>query len=133
MNGLYYAHSGIRYLVLLLGVAATLYALFAVLGKRPHDKRMTALAAAFAGSVHLQILLGLGLIFAGRFYPAVWGHFVAMLLAAVLAQLPASVNRRRPEAERTVMPHLICGVLALAVIAGGIMAIGRLPWGSVGL
>jgi hypothetical protein len=133
LNGLYYAHSGLRYLILVVGIIVVVYSLSAVLGKRPHDRRLAGLAAAFAGLIHLQIMLGMGLIFAGRFYPAVWGHFMAMLLAAVLAQLPASVNRRRPEAERTVMPHLIGAVLALLAIAGGIMAIGRVPWGSAAL
>ena len=131
MKGMYYAHSGLRYLILVLGIIVVFYSLSAVVGKRPHDRRLAGMAAAFAGLIHLQILVGMGLVFAGRFYPAVWGHFMAMLLAAVLAQLPASVNRRRRESERTVMPHLIGAVLALLAIAGGIMAIGRAPWGSV--
>ncbi len=131
MTGLYYAHSGLRYLILLAGVIGIVYAVLAIIDSRPHDKTMSGLAAAFAGLVHLQLLLGLGLVFAGRFYPAVWGHVVAMAFAAVLAQLPASVNRRRPRAQRSFWPHIICSVLALLLISGGILAIGRMPWGSV--
>lgn len=133
MDALYYAHSGLRYLILLLGVVGIVYGVLGVIGSKPHDKTMAALGAAFAGSMHLQLLLGLGLIFAGRFYPAVWGHVVAMVLAAALAQIPASVNRRRPRAQRSFWPHIVFSVLALAVIAGGTLAIGRTPWGSVGL
>jgi len=133
LNGLFYAHSGLRYLILLVGIVVILYAVVGLMRSRPHDRKMTGLASAFAGLIHLQVLLGLGLVFAGRFYPAVWGHLVMMLLAAVCAQLPASVNRRRPEAERTLWPHVVGAALALLLIAGGIMAIGRTPLGSSGL
>lgn len=133
LNGLYYAHSGLRYLILLAGVAAIVYGILAIIDSRPYDKWMTRLGAGFAGLMHLQLLLGLGLIFAGRFHPAVWGHLIVMLFAAALAQLPASVNRRRPAPQRSFWPHIICSTLALLLIAGGILAIGRTPWGSVAL
>ena len=131
LNGLYFAHSGLRYLILLAGVVSVVYGVLGIIGSRPHDKGMGIIGSAFAGLIHLQVLLGLGLVFAGRFYPAVWGHLILMVFAAVLAQLPVSVNRRRPRAQRSFWPYIICSALAVLVISGGIMAIGRSPFGSV--
>ncbi len=119
------AHSGIRYLAIALGAAALVYALFGLFTRRPYDKGMRILGSAFAGTLHLQLLLGFAVMFSGRFSPAVWGHFLMMLLAAALAQLAPSVMRRRPAQERSFTPHVICTALALAFIVGGIMSIGR--------
>jgi hypothetical protein len=53
-----------------------------------------------------------------------------MLLAATSAQIPVSVMRRRPIEERSYLPHAIWAVVALALIAGGVVAIGRPLVGS---
>ena len=119
------AHSGIRFLVVALGAAALLYALFGVVTRRPYDKGMRILGSSFAGSVHLNVVLGIAVLFSGQFTPAIWGHFLMMVLAAVVAQLAPSVMRRRPMQDRTFLPHLVCTALSLALIVAGIMAIGR--------
>lgn len=125
-----YAHSGIRYLVLLFGAATLLYAAYGVVTRRSYDKRMRVLAALFAGSLHLNVLMGLGLIFMGTFYPSLIGHVIMMVGAAVVAQIVPSVMRRRPEEERTFVPHVVNTVVALALVIGGIMAIARPIFGS---
>lgn len=125
---LYYAHSGIRYLVLLAGFATVAYALYGLISKRPYDQTMRRLGGAFAGLLHLQILLGVGLLFTRQFYPALGGHIVLMVFAAVVAQLVPSVMRRRPMEERTYAPHLIGALAALAIIVAGILAV---PGGQV--
>jgi len=127
---LLYAHSGIRYLVLLLGAATLLYAMYGVATNRDYDRRMRVLAGLFAGSVHLNVLLGLGLIFMGTFYPALIGHVFMMIGAAVVAQLVPSVMKRRPMEERTFLPHVINSLVALGLVVGGITAIGRPIFGS---
>lgn len=129
-NFFFYAHSGFRYMILLLGVATILYALFAASTKRPYDKPMRALSSGLAGAMHLQILLGFALIFAGRFSPGIAIHFVTMLLAAAAAQIPVSVMRRRPEEEKSQLPHAVWAAVALAIVAAGILAIGRPIIGS---
>jgi len=129
-NFFFYGHSGFRYLILLLGIATILYALFGAITKRPYDKPMRVLSSGLAGAVHVQILLGFSLIFSGRFYPAIAIHFLFMLLAAASAQIPVSVMRRRPIEERSYLPHAIWAVVALALIAGGVVAIGRPIVGS---
>jgi len=119
------SHSGFRYLVLLAGVLTVLYSAYGVVSRRPYDKRMRILSSSFAGFLHLQILLGLALIFSGRFQPAVAGHVVMMLFAAAAGQIPVSVMRRRPPDEKTYLPHGVWALAALAAIAAGMMAIGR--------
>ena len=119
------AHSGLRYLILLGGVLTVLYAAYGMVSGRAYDKTIRILASSFAGTMHLQILLGLALLFSGRFQPAVMGHLFMMLFAAAAAQVPVSVMRRRPEEQKSYLPHGVGALAALALIASGILAIGR--------
>lgn len=125
LTGLLHAHSGLRYLVLLAGLAALLYSLFVVLTRRPYDRGVRITAAAFTGLLHLQVLLGFFLLVSGRFSPQLIGHIFMMLFAVAATQIPLSVLKRRPLEERTALPHLIGTVVALALIWGGVLSIGR--------
>jgi hypothetical protein len=124
-NFFMHAHSGLRYLILLGGVLTALYAIYGVVTGRSYDVRMRILSSSFVGTIHLQLLLGLALLFSGRFQPAVTGHIFMMMFAAAAAQVPVSVMRRRPEEMKSYLPHAIGTIAALALIAAGIMAIGR--------
>ena len=119
----FYAHSGLRYLVLLAGVLALAYFAFGFVTKRPFDKGGRILGASFAGLLHTQVLLGILVLVTRFYYPALIGHIVMMVLAAAAAQVTMSVNRRRPQ-PGFVLP-LVGVVLAIVFIIGGIMAIGR--------
>lgn len=119
----FYAHSGLRYLVLLAGVLTLAYFAFGLATKRPFDKGGRILGASFAGLLHTQVLLGILVLVTRFYYPALIGHIVLMLLAAVTAQVTMSVNRRRPR-PAFALP-LVGVVLAIVFIIGGIMAIGR--------
>ena len=125
LTGLLHAHSGLRYLVLAAGVVALLWALAGLITKRPYGRGMRIAAVSFAGLLHLQVLLGFVLLVSGRFYPALIGHIFLMLRAAVVAQIPASVMRRRPPEERTYAPHLVGTLVALGLIWSGVAALGR--------
>ena len=127
---MFMAHSGIRYLVLLFGVACAVYAIFGWATGRPYDRAMRAIASIFAGTLHLQILLGVVVIFTRGFYPALMGHILTMVIAAAVAQLPVSVMRRRPDDQRTYPPHAVSALIALALIWAGVAAIGRSLLGS---
>ncbi len=119
------AHSGLRYLILLAGVLTVLYAAYGMVSGRAYDKTIRILSSSFAGTMHLQILLGLGLLFSGLFQPSVTGHIFMMLFAAAAAQIPVSVMRRRPEEQKSYLPHGVAALAALALITAGILAIGR--------
>ena len=128
----FYAHSGLRYLVLLVGVLTVGYALYGAVAGRTYDRTMFRLARAFAGLTHFQVLLGLALLFTQPFYPALVGHIMPMVFAAVAAAVAPAVMRRREPAARTWIPHVVTTLLALALMALGIVAIGRSPLGMSG-
>ena len=121
----YAAHSGIRYLVLAAGLFVILYAATGLLGKREYSVAMARLATAFAGLIHLQILIGVGVLFSRPFSSQLIGHLFMMLAAAAAAQLTSSVVKRRPQKAKSYGPHLVGAVLAMVFLAGGILAIGR--------
>lgn len=123
MTGLFYAHSGLRYLVLLLGIVNVVVLASALARSAPVGKLHRALGAAFAGLLHLQVLLGLGMVLGGTWYPQLIGHIVLMIAAAAVAQVALSMNRRRPEPGHKLPLAGVVGSLVL--IAAGVMAIGR--------
>ena len=125
----FYAHSGLRYLVLLAGVLTLGYALYGAVAGRAYDRTMFLLARAFSGLTHLQLLLGVALLFSQRFYPALIGHIMAMVFAAAAATIAPAVMRRREPAARTWIPHVVATLLALVLMVLGIIAIGRSPLG----
>ena len=120
-----FLHSGIRYVVLAAALAVLGYGLIGVVSRRPFDERMLKLGSILAMSIHVEILVGLGLLFTGSFSPAVTGHVFMMLFAAGTAQVVPSVMRRRPPEERSYLPYIISTTVALGLIAVGIMALGR--------
>lgn len=118
-------HSGIRYLVLLAGIAVLAYAVYGLVTKRDFDQTMRKLGGIFAGLFHLNILVGLGLLFTRTFYPQLAGHILTMVFAAVVAQIVPSVMRRRPMEERTYGPYIVSTLVALGLLVAGLLAIGR--------
>ena len=122
---LFAAHSGLRFLVLVGGLFVILYAAVGFFGKREYSSAMARLASVFAGLIHLQLLTGFVLLFARPFYTQMIGHLFMMLLAAAVAQFTTSVVRRRPQEAKSYGPHLVGGILAMAFMAAGILAIGR--------
>jgi hypothetical protein len=123
MNTLLSIHSYLRYLVLLVGVVAVAYYAFGLATKRPVDKLVRILGSSFAGLLDTQILIGIIGVAMGRYYPALIGHIVMMVLAAGLAHALLVVNRKRPN-PGYLLPLIGVGG-ALVLVAGGIFAIGR--------
>lgn len=119
------AHSGFRYLVLILGLAVIVYAAYGMATARPYDKRMRIIASAFTSSIDLTVLVGLAHLFTSTFYPQLAGHIVTMVAAVTIAHVVAVVVRKRPLEERTYAPHLVSALIILGLIAFGIMSIGR--------
>ncbi|MEQ1858085.1 MAG: hypothetical protein ABL963_16650, partial [Longimicrobiales bacterium] len=109
------AHSGFRYLVLLLGIVVIAYAAYGLATKRPYDARMRILATAFTGALDLTVLLGVAHLFTSTFYPQLAGHITMMVLALAITHIVAVVQRRRPLANRTYGPHLVATVVVLAI------------------
>jgi hypothetical protein len=129
---LFHAHSGLRFLVLLAALAALAYFAFGLATRRPVGRAVRAFGSTFVGLLDLQILLGVALALSGRWYPALIGHLVMMLLAAIAAHVLLVINRRRAR-PGFALPFAAIGV-ALALIIGGIYAIpGRGPFTVTGV
>lgn len=123
MTGLFHAHSGLRFLVLLAGAVAVGYSAFGLATKRPFDKTGRVLGSVFVGLLDLQILIGLAMVALGFWYPALMGHLAMMLIGAGFAHFILAKNRKKPN------PSFLAPILgvggALVLIALGIMAIQR--------
>jgi hypothetical protein len=122
---LFHAHSGLRYLVLLAGIASFVYSIVGALTARPWDRGGRVLFTTFIGLLDLQVLIGLVLVFVWPFYPALWGHIVLMVLAAATAHLTSVMNRRRPPEQRRHLTAALGSAGAVILVVGGITAIGR--------
>ncbi|MGD2070168.1 MAG: hypothetical protein PVI57_15950 [Gemmatimonadota bacterium] len=116
-------HSGLRYLILLLGLAVLAYAVYGLVAKRDFDETMRKLGGFFAISMHLNLLVGVGVLFTGQFYPQLAGHIFMMVFAAAAAQIVPSVMKKRPMEERTYAPYVVSTVIAIGLVWGGLAAI----------
>ena len=119
------AHSGSRYLVLLLGIAVIGYALFGMATNRPYDKTMRILASSFTAALDLTVLFGLAHLFTSTFYPQLAGHIAMMVLAVAVAHMVSVVVRKKPLEQRTYAPHLVSALIVLGLVSAGILSIGR--------
>jgi heme A synthase len=126
MQMLFQAHSGLRYLVLLAGVAAALVMAVGLFSRRAaYDRPARTAMAVFAGVLDLQIVLGIVLVALGVFYPSLMGHLTMMLLAAVAVHAASVLARKQGDPRRAYSLGLIGAALALLLIVLGIHAIGR--------
>lgn len=122
---LFHAHSGLRYLVLLAGLASFLYSIVAAVSGRPWDRGGRILLASFIGLLDLQVLIGLVLVFAWPFHAALWGHIILMIVAAAAAHFTSVLTRKRAPERQSHLTVALGVAGALILIVGGITAIGR--------
>lgn len=116
-------HSGIRYLVLFAAVCTIV--LGAMNRTRPAGRGLRGVWKAFVGLLDLQVLVGIAMLATRPFQARFIGHFTMMILALAVAHAAGVAFRRRP-AERQVGGALMAGaLLALVLLVGGILAIGR--------
>lgn len=129
MRALFFAHSGLRYLVLLAGTAALVYLVWSLAGHRTKGRWGRVLMAIFLVSLDIQIITGLILASMGTFYSALSGHFITMLTAAAAGHT-TSLYARRSGGEKGDQIRLAGLVVTLALIVLGILAIGRAVFGT---
>jgi hypothetical protein len=123
MQLLFQLHSLVRFAVLISGAIAVGFYLVALARKQPVTRAVRIFGAVFVGFLDLQILLGIAVALSGRWYPGVIGHVVMMALAAAVAHVLLAKNRK--SATPGYRLPLIGVAVALVLIAGGILAIGR--------
>lgn len=125
MEIIFQAHSGLRYMVLLLAAIAIGYHAFGLATRRPVDAGARITRGAYLGTLDVQILLGLVLMAMGIYYGALIGHLVMMLLAAAAGHIGGAVGRKATEPRRYYTVVLTGLVVSLVLIILGISAIGR--------
>ena len=121
MDALFAAHSGTRYLVLLVGVIALLWFVWGLGTNRPFSRPAPAIFAVFVGLLDLQALMGIVLLIGRDRPPEIWGHVALMILAVTLAHSMKKSTRKSTGYGRPLLG--VAGALALIVV--GILAIGR--------
>jgi heme A synthase len=121
---LFTTHWAVRYLVLLAGLVAAALALARLrAGSITRPGRIAG--AAFVGLLDLQAVIGVAMLLVRPFQPVFMGHLTMMALALVVAHGFAIALRRRPAERQTPAVQLTGVGLTLALIVGGILAIGR--------
>ncbi len=127
MNIVYYAHSGLRYLVLLSALVALVVLARGLSGRRPFDGAARTSTAIYTGAVHLQVALGILMVILGRWYPALMGHLTMMILAVAAVSVLGGWAKRAADAKQA-YKYAFAGVaVSLLLILAGIAAIGRHP------
>ena len=133
-------HSWSRWLVLVFGLIALYRAYVGWTGHRPFLGADNGIGASFVGSIHLQVLIGLGLYFG----LSPWGlnamkqagamqdpttrffgmeHVAVMLLAAVLAQVGRSLSKKA--ADDTAKHKKAFTYFGIALL----LVLLMIPWG----
>ena len=127
-NMLFYAHSGLRFLVLLAALIAIAVLLWGWSARRPFAGQSRAVTAVFTGVLDLQVTLGILLVLFRPWYGALIGHLVMMIAAAFAAHGITVYGRKQEDPRRAHMISLIGVALALLLIIGGIMSIRSSPF-----
>lgn len=119
------AHSGLRYLIFLVGLLTALIALVGMAQKQPVSRSGLTLLRVFVVLLDIQLVLGVVTLISGRFYMQLIGHLVMMVAAIAMAHLAAArLRQAAPEARGN--GQLLTGALIpLALIVAGILAIQR--------
>ena len=119
-------HKFLPVLILLTGLGTIGYALYGTAKKLPHDKTMKNLAIGFRTSMDVTLLSGMVLVMTGfGFYPDLGVHVILVLMATVVSHVVPAVQRKRPQAERTLMPYAVATFIALCLVALGVMSVAR--------
>jgi len=120
-------HSIIRWIILILGLAAIVKFLLGWLGGKNFGKLDRGLSAGFSGLMDAQVLLGMIYFvitgMAGAGFPMFRiEHLVTMLLAAVVAHVPSMLKRK----GNRYLIGLVAVIGALLLVYVGV---ARLPGG----
>ena len=121
MDALFAAHSGTRYLILLVGLITILWFVWGLGTSRRFSRPAPAMFAVFVGLLDLQALMGIVLLIGGHRPPGIWGHMACMILAVTLAHSMKKSSRTSTGYGRPLVG--VAGALVLVVV--GILAIGR--------
>jgi uncharacterized membrane protein YphA (DoxX/SURF4 family) len=130
MTILFMAHSGLRYLILLVAAIAVVKFAIGWLQGSEFKGMDRGLTSAFSGLMDLQVTLGLIFLlwdgFTGRGFPLFRiEHAVVMVIAAVVAHLPMRWKNTEPKRRFrntlfTIIGSLLLVIVGLLMLPGGL-------------
>ncbi|PJF21152.1 MAG: hypothetical protein CUN56_12550 [Phototrophicales bacterium] len=125
-NMLFYAHSGVRWIVVLLTVIALIWLTYGLATRKAFDKRTQTLVSVWAGFVGLQWILGilLFLVLGGFDLGYRWEHAGIMTIALAVAHAYVPLKKRADNIRYQGIIASIALVLVLVFIG-----VARLPQG----
>ncbi len=116
-NFLLQAHSGVRWLVVVMTVVAFGWLLFRYLQNQSYDKRTHIIMASWAGLVGLQWILGIVLMLVlGTFTGMQWSHAGTMTLALAVAHTYVALKKRPAKVRFMGGLASIIGVMVLVFV-----------------
>ncbi|MDX9992768.1 MAG: hypothetical protein RBS68_12085 [Anaerolineales bacterium] len=123
-------HSIIRWLVILVAIAAVIKLAIGLLQKQEYDKLTGGLVSAFSGLMDTQLLLGLIFFLwngmAGAGYPRQrWEHLLIMLVAAVVAHLPSIWKKAETQKRLRNSLAAVLGALLLVLVGVSLLQPNR--------
>lgn len=137
-NSLLFAHSYLRYIILILLVIVIITSLLGLVNKKPYTNTDNKLSLYLFISTHLQLLLGLILFFVSPVVqfsgeamknPATryWlvEHNTAMLIAIVFITLARTTSKKMSDSRAKHKRMLIFNLIALLIIVLTISISGR--------
>lgn len=139
-----YIHSWLRWIILILGIIAIVKAYAGWLGQKPYTKGDNGISAAFMGTLHLNLLIGLILyIFLSPYVQQAFNDFgaamknpeirfwaVEHILMNIIAVVVAQVGRTKAKkAVDTIRKHKLTAIFYTIAF---ILLLSRIPWAEAG-
>jgi hypothetical protein len=114
-------HSILRWVVILVALAAIVKLVIGLVKQQDYDEMTRGFVSAFAGLMDIQLLLGVMFFvwngLAGAGFPRQrWEHLVIMTIAVIVAHLPAMWKKAEPQKRLRNTLAAVAGSLVLVVI-----------------
>jgi hypothetical protein len=111
-------HSGVRWLVVLITIAALVKLILGVVQKQSYDKLTQRIMLAFSGLVSLQWLIGIILLLAlGVFNSGmIWSHAGVMTIAVAVSHLHNRWKKAEDPVRYRMSLLVVIAVLVLVVV-----------------
>jgi hypothetical protein len=124
-QGLFYAHSGWRFLVILVAAIVGVRILVGLKAGIWHEKRDKLLALSYPVMLDIQVLLGIGLWLGRELYRAGlplhrFEHPFTMILAMIVAHAGFKLCKEKEEATEKFKTLLTCYGISIVLLALGI-------------
>jgi hypothetical protein len=125
-NMLFYTHSGVRWLVVLLTLVAFIWLTYGMATRKPFDKRTQVIVSVWSGFVGLQWILGIlvFLVLGGFDLGYRWEHATIMTIALGVAHAYVPLKKR---ADNVRYQGIMASIMVVMILV--FIGVSRLPQG----